>query len=489
MVTCHWFFFVMGSLHQPFDACSIVAGITCGDLHIQDIIKDSLERCHSVQQHLNPFTAIYDDEAIETAEASALRLRNGAAIRPLEGVPVAIKEFTPIKGMPTTRGSAALKDRIATDQPVLVQRLLDAGAIIVARTTTPEFAHSSFTRSPLYGHTKNPFDASKTCGGSSGGSAVAVSTGCVPLAEGTDMGGSVRIPAALSGCVGFKPSFGRIPMDILPTVFDTISHFGPLARTIEDIKLFMNVVSGPDNRDILSQVSPQDLDQPDFDPKTLKLAVSPDLGFFEIDADVAHAFDQSLSSLADAGAELAPVDLGWGPEIVDAWYDYWCVYLAAAAEDLLDDHRQDMDPEFLALVDRGLSMSAVAFRRIDEVRTKQWRQFSNVMTGFDALLCPTMALPAPPLHASENDFTAVNTNGRLAGLDMTCMFNSIGQCPALSVPSGLSKDGLPLATQIIGNRFDDATTLNIGQLLQNIHGWNHISPPNMSLYSTSLKTT
>ena len=489
MVTRHWFFFVMRSLHQPFDACSIVAGITCGDLRVQDIIKDSLERCHLVQQHFNPFTAIYDIEAQEKAEASALRLRNGAAIRPLEGVPVAIKEFTPIKGKLTTRGSAALKDAIGIEQPVLVQRLEDAGAIIVARTTTPEFAHSSFTRSPLYGHTKNPFDASRTCGGSSGGAAVAVSTGCVPLAEGTDMGGSVRIPAALSGCVGFKPSLGRIPMDILSTVFDTISHFGPLARTIEDIKLFMNVASGPDDRDILSQIAPQDLDQPDFDPKMLKLAVSPDLGFFEINADVAHAFDQTLVSLDNAGVKMVPVDLGWEQEIVEAWYDYWCVYLAAAAEDLLDNHRQDMDPEFLALVDRGLSMSAVAFRRLDEVRTKQWRQFSSAMTGFDALLCPTMALPAPPLNASENDFTSVNANGRLVGLDMTCMFNSIGQCPALSVPSGLSKDGLPVATQIIGRRFDDATVLNIGQLLQKIHGWNHISPPNMSLYASSLKTT
>jgi len=479
----------MGSLHQPFDACSIVAGITCGDLRIQDIIKDSLKRCHSVQQHLNPFTAIYDDEALEKAEAAALRLKNGEAIRPLEGVPVAIKEFTPIMGKPTTRGSAALKDVIGDTQPVIVQRLLNAGAIIVARTTTPEFAHSSFTRSPLFGHTKNPFDPSRTCGGSSGGAAVAVTTGCVPLAEGTDMGGSVRIPAALSGCVGFKPSLGRIPMDILPTVFDTISHFGPLARTIEDVKLFMNVASGPDDADILSQISSLELEQPDFDPKVLKLAVSPDLGFFEIDDDVAHAFDQALTRLGDAGVELVSVDLGWAAEIVDAWYDYWCVYLAAAAEDLLADHRQVMDPEFLALVDRGLSMSAVEFRRLDEIRTQQWRQFSSAMKGFDALLCPTMALPAPPIDASEDDFTSVNANGKLAGLDMTCMFNSIGQCPALSVPSGLSKDGLPTAIQIIGRRFDDATTLNIGQLLQNIHGWNHISPPNMSLYSSSLKTT
>ena len=297
------------------------------------------------------------------------------------------------------------------------------------------------------------------------------------------MGGSVRIPAALSGCIGFKPSLGRIPMDILPTVFDTISHFGPLGRHIDDIRMFMNVVSGPDNADILSQPHPQPLIDRARPASHFNLAVSPDLGFYEVDPDVAKNFDHCLKILSDAGATITEVDLNWSSEIVDAWYDYWCVYLAAAAEDLLADHRQAMDPEFLELVDRGLSMSAVSFRRLDEVRTKQWHHFARAISGYDALLCPTMALPAPAIDASESDFTTMGPNGRLKGLDMTCMFNSIGQCPALSVPSGLSGDGLPTAVQIIGQRFDDSTVLEIGEIIQNSLDWQTTTSPLLSQYN------
>ena len=465
------------------DAEDIVSAVTRGDISIDTVVEDSLTRCAAVQEKLNPFTGIYADEARQHARKATARLKQGGTPRPLEGVPVAIKEFTPIRGKITSRGSVALKDCVEDIQPVLVERLEAAGAIIVARTTTPEFAHSSFTRSPLYGHTRNPFDASRSCGGSSGGAGVAVATGCVPLAEGTDMGGSVRIPAALCGVIGFKPSLGRIPMDILPTVFDTISHFGPLGRSMTDIRMFMDAVSGPDDADILSQTAPVPLLSRPIDPAGLRLAVSADLGFYDVDDEVAARFQECVQMLADQGAHVASVDLGWRAEIVDAWYDYWCVYLAAAAEDLLADHREVMDPDFLELVDRGLAMSAVDYRRLDEIRTRQWHSFIAAMRGFDALLCPTMALPAPAFDAREMDFTEVTADGRLKGLDMTCVFNSIGQCPALSVPSGLTADGLPTALQIIGNRFDDATVLGIGALLQNHHDWRPALAPVMSSFN------
>ena len=455
----------------PMSAAAIARGVSTGSIDAEILIETCLSRCAQVQEKLNPFTAIYREEARDRAALIKKRIKAGGKPRKLEGVPVAIKEFTPIIDKLTTRGSAALSQNIETFQPVIVDRLEAEGAIIIARTTTPEFAHSSFTRSPLFGHTRNPFDPERTCGGSSGGAAVAVATGCVPLAEGTDMGGSVRIPAALCGVVGLKPSLGRIPMDILPTVFDTISHFGPLGRNIEDIRLFMDVVSGPDERDILSQPSPSPLDKTRIDPKTLKLAVSPDLGFFDVDPEVAADFANAVGVLRDAGAVLDEIDLGWSPHMVDAWYDYWCVYLAAAVDDLLDEHREVMDPEFLSLVDRGREMSAVAFRRIDEIRTRQWHAFTGAMAGYDALLCPTMALPAPPLEASEADYTRLDADGRLKGLDMTCLFNSIGQCPALSVPMGMTGGGLPTGIQIIGHRFADSDVLRLGDLFEKMMPW------------------
>jgi len=455
----------------PASAVAIAVGIAGGRLSAETVIEECLARCRVVQAKLNPFTEIYEEDARAKARAVAARLKAGKPPRRLEGVPVAIKEFTPLKGKRTTRGSAALAEEIADENPIIVDRLEAEGAIIVARTTTPEFAHSSFTRSPLFGHTRNPFDPTRTCGGSSGGAAVAVATGCVPLAEGTDMGGSVRIPAALSGIAGLKPSLGLIPMDILPTVFDTISHFGPLARTIADIRLFMEVTAGPDERDILSQPDRREFTPHPLDPSQLKLAVSPDLGIFDVDAEVAANFDRAVEALIRAGATVKPVDLGWSASMVDAWYDYWCVYLAAAVDDLLENHRDAMDPEFLALVDRGRAMPAVTFRRIDEIRTRQWLGFVKAMAGYDALLCPTMALPAPPLEARESDYVHTGPDGRLKGLDMTCLFNSIGQCPALSVPSGLTGKGLPTAIQIIGHRYADNLVLDLGTLLERLIPW------------------
>ena len=176
-------------------------------------------------------------------------------------------------------GSYAFEHWIPDESALLVEKLLGAGAIMVGKTTTPEFAYSGFTESPLWGVTRNPWDPTRSPGGSSGGSAAAVASGCVPLAEGSDMGGSVRIPASWSGLVGLKPSFGRIPLDFLPTQFDTIQHLGPLARTVEDARLFLAVGQGPDERDIMSLSPPLDLSGP-LDPSVegMRLALDVDLG-------------------------------------------------------------------------------------------------------------------------------------------------------------------------------------------------------------------
>ena len=208
--------------------------------------------------------------------------------------PVSIKDFTPTKGQLTTQGSMAYKDHYGTCDAVIVQRLKAAGAIVVAKTTTPEFAYSSFTQSRLWGVTRNPWNPALTPGGSSGGAAVSVVTSAVPLAEGSDMGGSVRIPAAFSGCVGMKPSKGRIPMEVTETVFDHISHFGPLARTVEDVALFLRVTEGPDERDIQSQLNPLPVPESLHSVvRGLRIAASPDLGFYEVDAGIVRNLEKA----------------------------------------------------------------------------------------------------------------------------------------------------------------------------------------------------
>lgn len=453
-------------------ATEICTATKRGDYSVADVIDAALQRCHRVQAALNPFTEIYGDDARQQAAVADHALQSGGAIGPLHGVPVAIKDFTPLAGKRTTRGSKALRDWIPDDDPVIVQRLRAAGAIIIAKTTTPEFAHSSFTRSPLFGHTLNPWDASRSSGGSSGGAGVAVATGCVPLAEGTDMGGSVRIPAAWCGVVGLKPSLGRIPMDILPTVFDTISHFGPLARTVEDAALFLDVTSGSHEADILSQRDPMPLDgNMAASVAGLRLAISPTLDIFHLDPDVRANFEKMVALLGAAGAKVHEVSLGWDASMVDAWLDIWAVYLAAAVEDLMHDHRDDMDPEFIAFVDKGMAMSAVAYRRLDEIRTRQWHLMRAAMNECDALLCPTMAVPAAPFDAREDDYASFDDSGMLKGLDMTSLFNSVAPCPALTVPSGLSRDGLPTAIQIVGHRYDDPMVVRIGIAIERLNPW------------------
>ena len=432
-----------------------------------EVMENALARIATVQPVLNAFCFVYPEEALAAARAAERAVMAGKPLGPLHGVPIAIKDFTPTEGKTTTRGSYAFEHWVPDRDALIVQRLRGAGAIMVGKTTTPEFAYSSFTESPLWGITRNPWDPSRTPGGSSGGSGAAVASGCVPLAEGTDMGGSVRIPAAFCGLVGLKPSLGRIPMDILPTVFDSISQFGPLARTVADAALFLGVAQGPDDCDIQSLTPALEVPvPPPARLEGLRLALSVDLGFYAVDPEVAANTLAAAEALRSAGARVEEVELAWKREQVDAWTAYWGVYLAAAFEHVLPDYRARMDPKVVALIEAGQAMGAVPFKQLEAVRTEQWRELARVFERFDALICPTMARPAPPVGMSDDDFTGEDEHGRYRGLDMTALFNNVSQCPALSVPSGFTAEGLPTALQIVGRRFDDLAVLNIGAGLE-----------------------
>ncbi len=437
-----------------------------------EVMESALARIEAVQPALNAFCFVYAEEALAAARAAEQAVMDVGPLGPLHGVPIAIKDFTPTKGKTTTRGSYAFEHWIPDRDALVVERLRAAGAIMVGKTTTPEFAYSSFTESPLWGITRNPWDPARTPGGSSGGSAAAVAAGCVPLAEGTDMGGSVRIPAAFCGLVGLKPSLGRIPMDILPSVFDSISHFGPLARTVADAALFFSVAQGPDDCDIQS-LKPA-LDVPVPPPGKLKgrrLALSVDLGFYAVDPEIEANTRAAAEALRSAGAEVEEVELAWTREQGDAWTAYWGVYLAAAFEQVLPDYRERMDPHVVALIEAGQAMGAVPFKRIETIRTEQWLELARVFESFDAVLCPTMAQPAPPVEMSDADFQEEDEDGRFHGLDMTALFNNVSQCPALSVPSGFTNEGLPTGLQIVGHRFDDLAVLDIGAGLEAARPW------------------
>ena len=461
-------------------ATEMAANIRKGALSPVTAVENSLSRIEAVNPTLNCFCFTYPEEALAKARAVEADIAAGKPVGPLAGVPIAIKDFTPTRGTVTTRGSKLLKDWVPDYDPVLVERLMAAGAIMVGKTTTPEFAYSSFTRSPLWGATGNPWDPSRSAGGSSGGSGAAVASGCVPLAEGTDMGGSVRIPAALCGTVGLKPSLGRLPMDIVGTCFDNISHFGPLARTVDDAALFVDVCQGITPADIQT-VPACDIPIPTpADVRGLRIGLSVDLGFYVVEPGVEANLRQVAEALRAAGAEVEEVRLDWDAHLPDLWMKTWEVYLAAAFRahfgDRFDELRGDMDPELAGIVERGFAHDAVTARGWEFERTRYWHKLAAVLEGHDALLCPTMARVSPPNDSSDAEFEKLDSDGKLAGLDMTSVFNYFAQCPAFSVPSGFA-NALPTAAQIVTRKWDDPVALRIGAAIEQARPWADKRPP------------
>jgi Asp-tRNA(Asn)/Glu-tRNA(Gln) amidotransferase A subunit family amidase len=452
--------------------------IRARELSPVDVVGNSLERIAEVNPALNCFCFVYPDEALELARKAERAVQAGNELGPLHGVPIAIKDLTPTAGKRTTLGSYAYEHWVPEESAVIVEKLLGAGAIMVGKTTTPEFAYSSFTDSPLWGITRNPWDVSRSPGGSSGGSGAAVASGCVPLAEGSDMGGSVRIPASWSGVVGLKPSFGRIPLDILPTQFDTIQHFGPLARTVDDARLFLSAAQGPDDRDIMSLAPALDLSGPlDSSAEGLRLALDVDVGCYAVDAEVERAVRDAAAALEAAGAVVEEVDLGWTRELSDAWVEHWGVYLAAIFGHVLPEHREQMDPRLLAYMDAGLAMSAVDFKRLEFVRTDAWKKLRPILAEYHALLCPTMSMTARPVDEDDAPYYRETDDGLYRGLDMTSMFNFVSQCPVLSVPAGWSSDELPIGLQIVARRYEDDLALRVGAALEAVRPWAGRRPP------------
>jgi len=459
-------------------ATELAARIRCRELSPVELMRNALARIEVVDPTLNCFCFVYPDEAMAKAREAEDTVTAGRALGPLHGIPVAIKDLTPTKGKRTTLGSYTHENWIPERNAVIVDRLQAAGAIMVGKTTTPEFAYSSFTESPLWGTTYNPWDRTRTPGGSSGGSGAAVASGCVPLAEGTDMGGSVRIPAAWCGVVGLKPSLGRIPMDLLPSVFDNMSHFGPLARTIDDARLFLAATQGPHDDDIQSIGTTIDLNGPQpASVKDLRLALDLDLGCYAVDAEVVAAVRAAAGALESEGALVEEVGLPWTRRIVDVWIEMWQVFMAAYFGHFVEGFGERMDRGVVALIEAGNRMSARDYKRLEVERTEYWRQLSAILQRHDALLCPTMRVPAPAADEADSVYDEDHGDGLYYGLDMTSQFNLFAPCPALSVPAGWSEGGLPIGMQIVGRRFCDETVLTIGKALERVRPWADRRPP------------
>jgi Asp-tRNA(Asn)/Glu-tRNA(Gln) amidotransferase A subunit family amidase len=414
----------------------------------RELVDGALARIEQVQPDLNCFVEVWADEARERARS--VDISTGG----LAGIPIAIKDTSSWIGHRSTSGSRIFEHNVARHTDAVVQKLLDAGAIIVGSTNTPEFAHAGITDNLLWGATRNPHNHDRTTGGSSGGSAAAVASGCVALAEGSDMGGSVRIPASWCGIVGLKPSLGRIPMTALPGLFDTLSHHGPLARTVDDVWEFLLATQGPSMADPFSVHAP--LTRPlATDINGIKIGLSIDLGCWDVDPEIATAVRDTAQQLTGSGATVHHVDPQFTIRDGALWLEMWGIFMASYYGHLVEEHQSIMDPLVVWLIQLGESFSAVDAKRMEIERTDFWNRATQHLHDHDVLICPTMSqAPGPATKIDNMSRPALPDNGLCQSEDMTSVWNLASPLPIVSVPCGYHTSemnaGLPIGLQVVG---------------------------------------
>ena len=423
-----------------------------------EVMEATIRRAERVEPAINALTHTFFDAALEQARRAEERYAKGGDTGPLEGLPVGIKDETAIEGMPCTNGSLTMKDDVATSTSVNNRRILDAGGIVHARTATPEFSCSGVTHSRLWGVTRNPWNPKFTPGGSSGGSSASLASATSALATGSDIGGSIRIPASACGLVGFKPPYGRNPEDP-PFNLDMYCHTGPLARCVSDAILLQNVMCGPDPSDIAT-LKPK-LVLPDrYEPiRGWKIAYSMDLGFYEVEEAVRRNTLAVLDVFRDLGARVEEVQLGWSEETLKAGMDYLCHLFGHSLLDTYEAHGDLMTPYAARFALDGRRSTTAEFRNSLEVATRMYLPLGALLERHDLFVCPTNNLAAVPAeHDQSRD--RVQINGKevnpMLGWVMTLPFNMLSRCPVLSIPSGRREDNVPTGVQLVGPTYEDA---------------------------------
>jgi aspartyl-tRNA(Asn)/glutamyl-tRNA(Gln) amidotransferase subunit A len=434
-----------------------------------------IARAEAVEPKINAFGNRYFEQALDAAKRAEVRYAgSGTRPRALEGLAIAIKEETPIAGQFTTNGSLITKDHMETHTATVAQRILDAGGIVHARSTAPEFSCAPYTHSRLWGITRNPWNLAYSPGGSSGGSAASLAAGSTTLANGSDIGGSIRIPASFSGVVGFKPPYGRVP-EFSPFNLDHYCHEGPLARTVADCALLENVMAGPDPGDVVSLRPKLRIPSALRGVEGWRIALSIDLGGFPVDDDVAENTRAAARAFQEAGAIVEEVRLGWDwREILEASRIHFGVIFGPSIGQLIAEHREMMTSYAIRFGEETARIKKEDFLRGLEMEGRIYAHLGEILRRYRVLICPTFAVPA--LEAGEeyvDHGPVVNGKAVAEWYDtmMTLPFNICSRCPVMSVPSGLSRDGVPTGLQIVGRTYDDVSVFRAGAALERIRPW------------------
>jgi amidase len=445
-----------------------------------EVMQAVLARIDAVNPDVNAIVTLVREDALRQARLATAAFRRGAAPPPLLGVPVAIKDVTATKGIRTTHGSKLFEGHVPDEDALVVQRLRAAGAIVIGKTNTPEFAFGPNTVNAVFGATRNPWNLALTAGGSSGGSAAALATGMCPLAEGTDLGGSLRGPASYCGVVGFRTTPGLIPRYPSALAWDTYSVEGPMTRTIADTALMLSVMAGADDRSPISyEADPRGLVRAAKTPsvKGWKIAWTSDLGgLMTIDDEVRRVFEGAIPAFRSAGARVqeASPDFGDVPEIVRLTRG---LLMVARHADKLAEHRAVLQEGLVENTEQGLALTSRDVARGELLRTRQWQRVREFLASRDLLITPTSATPPFPIEQPH----PVEINGRPVGRMLqrsylTYAFSVLG-LPAISIPCGFTRQGLPVGLQIVGRRRGEAAVLRAAAAFEAARPWAAHVPP------------
>ena len=453
-------------------ATELALKIRSGEISAVETMEAHLAQIEKVNPQVNSIVTLVPELALEQARKADEKLAKGGEVGPLHGLPVAHKDLVLTKGIRTTFGSPIFQDFVPEQDALLVERIRNAGGISLGKTNTPEFGAGSQTFNQVFGATKNPYDLSKTCGGSSGGAAVSVACRMLPFADGSDLGGSLRNPTNFCNVVGFRPSVGRVPSWPNEAGWNSFWVDGPIARTVEDCSLLLSVLAGPDARSPICLPESGAIFQQSLErtQKGIRIAWSPDLGGLPVDSRVTETLEAQREVFEDLGCI---VEEGF-PDFSDAdeiFKTFRAWYFELKLASLLPEHREKMKETVIWNIESGMKLSGPELGRAEVKRTALFHRVREFMQNYDFLALPVSQVPPFPI---EQEFVSeINGVQMETYLDWmrSCYFISVTGQPAISVPSGFTNDGLPIGLQLVGRPQDDLGVLQLAYAFEKATGF------------------
>ncbi len=445
-----------------------------------EVMQAVLDRIDAVNPRLNAYVTVAREAALAGARRATSALRRGATLPPLHGVPVSIKDLTATKGIRTTWGSKEFEHHVPSEDALVVTRLKTAGAIVVGKTNTPEFGAGGNTFNAVFGATRNPWNLALTCGGSSGGAAVALATGMGPLAQGSDLGGSLRTPAAFCGVVGFRTTPGLVPVYPRELAWDSLAVSGPMARTVADTALMLSVVAGPDDRAPLSydvdvRAFPAAVRRPSI--RGWRVAWTPDLdGLIAVDAEVSRVASGAIGVFRSLGARVTTASPSFA-ELHDIVLGTRGLSMVALHADRLPRWRAEMQPGLLWNIEQGLALTPRDIARAEKLRSVLWERVRRFMERYELLVLPTVAVrPFPVEQPYPTEIEGKPLENYTQWFSLTYAISVTG-LPVISVPAGFTRDGLPVGIQIVGRRRQETAVLAAAAAFEAAAPWTDQVPP------------